>query len=490
MLLSEVARALPGVLKQQGDAQITGVSIDSRSVRPGSVFIALRGKHADGNDYVLDALDRGAAAAVIGRSDVADALAKRGVPFLLVSDTVDACWRISKSIYHDASSRLVVVGVTGTNGKTTTAYIIAQMLSVLGKKAAYLGTLGAIFGEKKYDLPYTTPFAPHTFETLLQLEKDGAEAVVMEVSSHALDQRRVDGVQFDVGVFTNLSQDHLEYHQSMEHYFEAKRRLFLGVDSTKHLTAVVNADDEFGKRLLSEVSPTISFGVHEGDLQVERSDVSLDSLQMVFTYGNKRFVTSASLGAKFNVMNCAGAIASCIALGFAPDAAAEALKCAEAPPGRFETIPTHSDFTVIVDYAHTPDALKKLLASVRELRPARVLTVFGCGGDRDRSKRPLMGGAVASGSDVCFVTSDNPRTENPNAIIEEILTGIVPGTEVHVDPDREASIMAAVATARSGDVVVIAGKGHEDYQIIGTEKRHFDDREVARKAIMERAACV
>ncbi|MBA3725386.1 MAG: UDP-N-acetylmuramoyl-L-alanyl-D-glutamate--2,6-diaminopimelate ligase, partial [Armatimonadetes bacterium] len=316
---------------------------------------------------------------------------------------------------------------------------------------------------------------------------DGANAVVMEVSSHALAQKRVEGIEFDVGVFTNLSQDHLDFHPDMAQYFQAKRRLFGDLPTTKSIVTVANVDDEHGAMLAAQSSRSLSFGSVDADVRLVASEVWLDRLRLSFDHAGHQYEAVVPVGGKFNVSNCLGVVAAAIALGLSPHDVVRALQNVRAASGRFESVPAGGDFNVIVDYAHTPDALEKLLLSVRELTSGRVVAVFGCGGDRDRTKRPKMGAAASTLSDVVYVTSDNPRTEDPAAIIADIMLGV--SAEAKVDPDRKSAIRSAIAEASSGDVVVIAGKGHEDYQILGTSKIHFDDREVAAEAIAERSAC-
>lgn len=484
MRLQHLAETLTGLRACHSDADLTGVAIDSRSVKVGDLFVAMPGARYDGHYFVEDALKRGAAAALVSQPEIFHELQQQNRPCALVIDATDACWRVSKQIYGDPSAKLVVVGVTGTNGKTTVAWLLSQILTQFGCTTAYMGTLGARVGDRQLSTGLTTPFSPEINSLLKGFADDGVTHVVMEVSSHALAQRRIDGVEFDAAVFTNLSQDHLDFHPDIEDYFIAKRRLFVDLPSSKRLHSVINADDEFGRRLLMEVKDAISFGESSAaHLRLLTSRCTVSEIHFKAEWGGDTVEVHAPMGARFNVMNALAAMGAGLTLGYEATAIAEALSGVSPAPGRFESVPTGQDFDVLVDYAHTPDALEKLLESVRDLKPKRVLTVFGCGGDRDKTKRPLMARAASRLSDVVFVTSDNPRTEDPLRIIEDILEGMDPGTDPFVEPDRRKAIEMAVSSAEPGDVVVIAGKGHEDYQILGTEKIHFDDREVAAAAI-------
>jgi len=475
MRLSDLA-SLPGVLAISGDAEVSSVTLDSREARAGSIFVASKGLSLDGHDFVGGALAAGAAVAV-SRADVFDGLA----PAVLVHDSVDATWRICKEVYADPSSKLKLIGVTGTNGKTTVAWVLRQALEALGTNTAYIGTLGAFVGHDRIDTGLTTPFSPEINEFLKRCVESGVESVTMEVSSHALAQRRVDGLEFDVAVFTNLSQDHLDFHTDFEDYFAAKKRLFEDLPSKKQLVAVINADDEFGRRIDAK-GHVITFG-RQGSLKLLNSSATLDSVCLEIEYEGSVISVNAPLGARFNVSNTLAVFGALLALGYPVQACIKAVEAVKGAPGRFESVPSNKDFKVIVDYAHTPDALEKVLQSARELTEGRLICVFGCGGDRDKSKRPKMAEAASAIADIVWVTSDNPRTENPDAIIADILPGLVDGSVSRVEVDRRMAIKGAIAEAEAGDCVVIAGKGHENYQIIGKEKTHFDDKEVAAEAL-------
>ena len=463
--------SLPGILAINGDAPIDSVTVDSRTAAPGKLFIAAAGQSFDGHDFVQEAMSAGAAVAV-SRLDIFESV----TPAILIDDAAQATWRICKKVYGDPSSRLRLIGVTGTNGKTTVAWMLRQALESLGKPSGYMGTLGGYVGNRKVDTGLTTPFPPQVNEFLIQCLENGIEYVTMEVSSHALAQKRVDGIEFDVAVFTNLSQDHLDYHADFDEYFEAKLRLFHDLPSEKRLVSVINIDDEYGKKIA--VDNCLTFGSN-GDIKLIDSEATLDSVRIHAEYLGELHAIYAQTGAKFNVSNTLAVFGALLALGMDPKASISAIRCVRGAPGRFESIPNSRGFNIIVDYAHTPDALEKVLQSARELTIGKLICVFGCGGDRDRTKRPKMAVAASSFADVVWVTSDNPRTEDPEAIIADIIAGLPEQRNSHVEPDRRKAIQGAISEAGIGDCVVIAGKGHEDYQIIGKEKTHFDDREVA-----------
>ena len=466
-----------GVLAVAGDIEVDSVTVDSREAHPGSLFVAMSGGQTDGHEFVGSALAKGASVAV-SKVDVFEGIS----PALLVDDSVEACWRLSKRVYGDPSARLRMIGVTGTNGKTTVAWVLRQALEALGVRTAYMGTLGGYIGKSRVETGLTTPFPPEINGFLARCLDEGIEAVTMEVSSHALAQRRVDGVEFDVAVFTNLSQDHLDFHADFEEYFAAKQRLFFDLPSNKSVIAVANADDEYGARLLKKAARPLGLGKN-GDVELVAAEPALDSLRMRLRVSSTEYEIEAPLGSRFNVENAMAVFASLLALGYSAADCARALSAVKGAPGRFEAVQNDRGLKVIVDYAHTPDALEKVLNSARELTTGRLICVFGCGGDRDKSKRPKMAAAASTIADIVWVTSDNPRTEDPSAIIKDILPGVSQAAESRVEPDRRKAISGAIAEAKPGDCVVIAGKGHEDYQIIGKEKTHFDDREVAAEAM-------
>jgi UDP-N-acetylmuramoyl-L-alanyl-D-glutamate--2,6-diaminopimelate ligase len=458
-----------------GDPSVTvaEAAYDSRHVAPGALFFCVPGAHADGHDFAVEAAASGAAALVVERR------LETPVPQLLVPSVRRAMGPMSAAVFGHPSDRLRIVGVTGTNGKTTTTYLLEAVTSGVGLAAGVIGTTGARVRGRPVPLARTTPEAPDLHRLLASMRDAGVDVVAIEISSHALAQHRVDGIRARIALFTNLSQDHLDYHASMDAYFEAKARLFTPAMTER---AAVNADDPFGRRLLvAPEVPTTTFAIDtEADLRA--TGVEVDPRGISFRVDGT--LVRSALRGRFNVWNCLGAIAAADALGIARADAARALGSLTGVPGRMETIEEGQDFLVVVDYAHTPDSILGVLRGARPLAAGRLIVVFGCGGDRDRAKRPLMGEAATSAADLTFVTSDNPRHEDPLAIIGEIVPGAEAGGGAYVvEPDRRAAIGRAIREATSGDVIVIAGKGHETVQEIGDERVAFDDREIARAAL-------
>jgi UDP-N-acetylmuramoyl-L-alanyl-D-glutamate--2,6-diaminopimelate ligase len=470
------------------DAAVTAVTYDSRRAVAGSVFVALRGLKADGAEFAAQAAARGAALIVSEsrRPDGTD------VPWLIVSDARLALALLADNFYAHPSRRMMVIGVTGTNGKTTTAYLLASILDAAGLKAGLLGTVTYRLGGEEREASRTTPEAPDVQQLLDEMIRQGCKSAVMEVSSHALALKRVDGMRFAAGIFTNLTRDHLDFHEDMENYFLAKRRLFelLPDDGP----GVINLDDPRGAALLDVSKQVVTFAIGKaadvtpGPLEFTLAGLSFD----VRTPRGTVRVESKLVG-RPNVYNILAASATAVAIGLPLDAIAQGIKALPGVPGRFEVVsPADHEVTVVVDYAHTDDALRNLLETARPLAPRRLVTVFGCGGDRDTTKRPLMGMVAARMSDVVVITSDNPRSEEPQRIIEEIKRGIPAGVQggrapdVQTIVDRREAIERAVEQAEPGDVVLIAGKGHEKYQQIGDRVLPFDDGAIARQALDRR----
>jgi len=463
--------------------EITGVSTDSRRLRRGELFVALRGGHADGRAFIEEALSRGAAAVLHeGGALPSDS----GAPYVCVEDARDALALVSSRFYGRPSERLTVTGITGTNGKTSTAYLLASMLEAAGKKTGIIGTIRYRIGERTKPALFTTP-EPQDFQALLREMLDaGLSHVVAEVSSHALALRRVDHTRFSVAVFTNLTRDHLDFHRDMDDYFDAKKRLFTEL-LDKDGTAVINLDDPYGMRLGQLLRGRVLTYGADGGADLHGEDISVNDRGIAFNIsykGERHRVESKLLGAP-NVQNILAAAGAAVALGMPWDAIVSGVAGLAGVEGRFERVDLGQDFLLIVDYAHTDDALRRLIYSAKEITRGRVITVFGCGGDRDRGKRPLMGAAASELSDLVIVTSDNPRSEDPLAIIREIESGIG-RKNYRVVPDRAEAIEEAVRLAKASDTVLIAGKGHEDYQLIGAERHHFSDREVAEAAIIRK----
>jgi UDP-N-acetylmuramoyl-L-alanyl-D-glutamate--2,6-diaminopimelate ligase len=471
--LESLAASVPDArLRGDRDVLVAGAALDSRSVTPGVLFFCVTGASADGHAFAPAALGAGAVALVVERWLDVDA------PQLLVPSVRTAMGPMSSVVYGDPSADLTVVGVTGTNGKTTVVHLLEAILREAGHRTGAIGTVGARIGDRTVALERTTPEAPDIQSLLARMREGGVTAVAMEVSSHALAQRRVDAVRFDVATFTNLSQDHLDFHPSIEAYFEAKASLFRP-ERAAH--AAVNVDDPWGRRLLDVPMPRTTYGVTEG-ADVRATDVRVETAGSSFTVDGRRFATP--LRGAFNVANALAAIACARVIGVPVHAIERGVAGAGDVPGRMEPVGGEAGPLVMVDYAHTPDSIRSVLAAARPLTTGRVIVVFGCGGDRDRAKRSPMGRAATEGADLTVVTSDNPRSEDPIAIIAEIERGAAEGGGRYVvEPDRRSAIRLALAEAGDGDVVVIAGKGHETVQELGGGMIPFDDRVVAREEL-------
>ncbi|HQR37298.1 MAG TPA: UDP-N-acetylmuramoyl-L-alanyl-D-glutamate--2,6-diaminopimelate ligase [Blastocatellia bacterium] len=458
------------------------VTHDSRRVGTGSLFVAVTGLRHDGNTFVSDAMAAGAVGVV---SEQPRPENFKGA-WLQVSDARRALPRAAAIVFGRPSEWLRLVGVTGTNGKTTTAYLVDRIIREEEGTSALLGTVAYRVGRKTVKAERTTPEAADIQRILRSAVNEGCYSAVMEVSSHAIELGRVDGLRFEVAVFTNLTQDHLDYHGTMEEYFAAKRKFFEGTVCPCPRWAVVNADDAYGQRLANEhEGPILRFGTSRmSDVRAEKFELSLDGLRMdVATPIGPLEIRSPLVGRPY-VYNILAATSAALSLGFSTETIARALRNCAGAPGRFERIAHTGGFAVVVDYAHSDDALTKVLETARELTEGRVITLFGCGGDRDRTKRAPMGKAAGAGSDIAILTSDNPRSEDPLQIIADAEVGLKSaGAMYETIPDRREAIHRAIAIAVPGDVVVIAGKGHEDYQIFADRTIHFDDREVAREAL-------
>jgi UDP-N-acetylmuramoyl-L-alanyl-D-glutamate--2,6-diaminopimelate ligase len=493
MRLAELAGALAGATERLGDSagvEIGGLAYDSRSVRGGELFFCVGGFNVDGHEFAPQAVAAGAAALVVERT------LGLGVPELLVPSARAAMGPLAARFNGEPARHLKVVGVTGTNGKTTTSYLTRALLEAGGHRCGMLGTVKSIIAGREYQVQRTTPEAVDLQADLRSMLDGGDSACVMEVSSHALELHRTDAIPFAAAIFTNLTQDHLDFHASMEDYFQAKRRLFVpGAGAEPPVASIVNVGDPYGRRLADELTGAITFAVDAAaDYRARGLGYGFDgcSFELLTPEGARR--VSLPLPGRFNVANALGAVAAARALGVELDVIVAALERGVRVPGRFEPVDEGQPFAVLVDYAHTPDSLENVLAAARELLGAgegvRLLCVFGAGGDRDRGKRPLMGEIVARLADVAIVTSDNPRSEDPDRIIAEILAGTRDArAEVLAISDRRAAIGEAVGRATAGDVVVIAGKGHEQGQeLAGRRIIPFDDVAVAREALQERTA--
>ncbi len=489
----------------RGDAEIeiTGLAYDSRQVKDGYLFVALRGHSLDGHDYIEDAVERGAVALVTEAfNGTPEKIAAVRVP-----NSREALSKLAARFYDEPATGLSLVGITGTNGKTTTSYLLESILRAAGAKPGVIGTINYRLGGKTYPAPVTTPESLDLMRLLREMADEGVTDVIMEVSSHALDQNRTADCPFKIAVFTNLSRDHLDYHQTMEAYFKAKSRLFSGLPATQGKGpnyAIINRDDPKGTELIRLTqAPVMTYGLGRD------CDLRADGVTADFTGIGARLITpvgeaavrSPLLGV-FNIHNILAATGAAVALGIALDDVVTGIEQLRVVPGRLETVPNTRGLRIVVDYAHTPDALAKTMQTLKPLAEGKLITVFGCGGDRDKGKRYEMGLAAGQQSDLVVITSDNPRSEDPSSIIAQVEKGIQesglpkgrwsssrpgsPSRGYRVEVDRRKAIRMAVAMASTKDLVLIAGKGHEDYQIIGGKRRHFDDREEAGLAASER----
>ncbi len=478
------------VLSQSGNPAVAGVEYDSRRVRPGSVFVAVKGETSDGYRFIDRAIAAGAVAVVT------DSAAETPVPEVAWARVVHgrrALARLSANFYKRPAERLANIGITGTNGKSTTAFLIESILQAAGRKTALIGTIEYHVAGKILPAPHTTPEALELNRLLSEGLGLGVTEAVMEVSSHALEQQRVFGIPFDVAVFTNLTRDHLDYHGTMENYFLAKQVLFEGCGTEPPRAAVLNLDDEYGRqlwKLSQKKSPVVlSYGLTAGDFHAESVEITPRGtrFQMV-TPAGKIAMWSPLIG-NVNVYNVLAASAAGYARDCSADAIAKGIFDLSSVPGRFERVDCGQPFTVVVDYAHTDDALRNLTALARDFvtragLKGKVITLFGCGGDRDRAKRPLMGEAAGKGSDLVILTSDNPRSEDPLAIINDAVVGLQKsGAKYSMEPDRRKAIAFALQHATPGDIVLLAGKGHEKVQITREGTVPFDDIEVARETL-------
>ncbi|BDI28489.1 UDP-N-acetylmuramoyl-L-alanyl-D-glutamate--2,6-diaminopimelate ligase [Capsulimonas corticalis] len=499
--LSELAALLPDSQRYGEDVEIAALAYDSRQVVPGALFIALSGAKSDGHDFIAEALGRGAAALAID-SDRTAWYGDQGVPVIAVPSTRAALPVLASHFYDEPSRQLQLIGVTGTNGKTTTAHMIESIFRILGDRTGLIGTLGGMINGKPVPLERTTPESADLQRMFAEMLEQGVRRVVMEVSSEGALQGRTTGCAFDIGVFTNLTQDHLNTHGTMEAYFEQKLRLFTEYPDAfpeKVFTGVVNGDDEYGVRILAALEaagrPALRYSMEDdtATIRARIHEVSPGGTRFDILYqppvGSTVVIpVSLRLGGLFNVANALAAAGAAIAMRVPPVAIQNGLEALGGVPGRFETVETGDrGFHIIVDYAHTPDGLQRVLESARALKPARLISVFGCGGDRDPKKRPIMGKISFDLADITIVTSDNPRTENPDAILEEIVKGIPSGVDgacVFAQVDRRLAIKQALCEiAQPGDLVVIAGKGHESGQQFAHHKIPFDDRQVAREVL-------
>jgi len=478
------------ILSQSGNPGVSGLEYDSRKVQPGDVFVAMRGDSNDGNKFIGKAIAQGAVAIV---TDSATEKPRAGVAWVQVPHGRRALARLSANFYKHPAERLAVAGITGTNGKSTTAFLLESILSTARRKSVLIGTIEYHVAGKILPAPHTTPESLELNRMLNQAVGDSATEAVMEVSSHALAQQRVYGIPFDVAVFTNLTRDHLDYHHTMEDYFTSKRILFEGCGTDAPRVAVINTDDEYGRELFKvskkHGSEVFTYGMAKAEFRAEKVNLGQRGTRFDLVTREAVIPLFSPLIGKVNVYNILAAAAAAYARNCNSEAIAKGVENLTRVPGRFERVDCGQPFTVVVDYAHTDDALRNLTSLARSFvqeagNKGRVITLFGCGGDRDRSKRPLMGEAAGKGSDFVVLTSDNPRSEDPLSIINDALVGLQrSGTKYKVEPDRKAAIELAIQHAGPGDIVLLAGKGHEKVQITRQGSIPFDDVEVAREVL-------
>jgi len=476
-----IRRAGPGT-------EVNGVEYDSRRVRQGSLFVAFRGGTTDGNHYLPQAVAQGASAIVTdSASGFSAATAYPDLAVIEVEQGRRALAAIAANFFAHPEAQLKLSGVTGTNGKTTTAFLLEAMLRHQGRKTVLAGTIEYHAAGRILPAPHTTPESRDLLELFREGVDGGATEAVMEVSSHALDQERTAGLTFDVAIFTNLTRDHLDYHHTMEDYFAAKRKLF----ESSPRVAILNVDDPYGVRLKAESSSRLvyTYGLQQGDFHANNLYMAPAGMRFTLATPQGEVPLATRLTGKINVYNLLAASAAAMARGLSFEEVAQGAASLDFVPGRFQSVDCGQNFAVVVDYAHTDDALRNIIAVAREFVDkggGRVITLFGCGGDRDRSKRPLMGQAAGAGSDIVVLTSDNPRGEDPLAIIDQVLPGLS-GTPVIVEPDRRHAIELAIAQAQPGDLVLLAGKGHEKTQTIGERVIPFDDVAIAQQVLRERS---
>ncbi len=480
------------VLAQSGDPDVSGLEYDSRRVKPGDAFVAMRGESSDGNQFIDKAIAAGSVAVV---SDSASEKPRQGVAWAQVPHGRRALARLSANFYKRPAERLSVVGVTGTNGKSTTAYLVESIFSAAGRKSALVGTIEYHVAGKILPAPHTTPEALELNQIFHEALGQGATQAVMEVSSHALAQQRVYGIPFSAAIFTNLTRDHLDYHHTMEEYFASKRILFEGCGTEPPRAAVLNVDDEYGRKLVEvgrqRGSEILTYGWAKGDFRADQVEITSRGTRFELVTPKEIVPVFSPMIGKVNVYNILAAAAAAYAQNCGSEAISKGIAELTRVPGRFERVDCKQPFTLVVDYAHTDDALRNLTSLANEFvrqagQKGRVITVFGCGGDRDRSKRPLMGEAAGKGSDFVILTSDNPRGEDPIAIINDALVGLQrSNAKYKTEPDRKAAIAMAIGEAKPGDIVLLAGKGHEQVQISRDGTIPFDDVQVAQQALRD-----
>ena len=486
--LSELALLIPDAKILGADVEISGIEHDSRKVAAGNLFVCMEGAHVDGHKFIPQAVERGAVAILTTRKNFEP---PEKISVLIVPDMLNALAVIVPYFYEYPSRKMRIIGITGTNGKTTTSYLLREIFTCAGFKVGLIGTIQTLIGEESYPVRNTTPNVIDLQKLLAEMLNKKVQVAVMEVSSHALAENRVAGVEFDAAIFTNLTQDHLDFHKTMENYLRAKAKLFDMVSRRgrkENKTAIINADDAASDEILRHcLCKKITYGLKGGaDLRGTQINLRADGMEMQCVMRDAQCVMNLPLSLHvtgiFNVYNVMAAIGAATAENIPLDVIKRALENFKSVPGRFERIFSDKPFAIIVDYAHTPDGVKNVLETARQIAKGKIITVIGCGGDRDHQKRPIMGALATELSDKVILTSDNPRTEDPEKILDDVEAGVSKKNYERV-ADRRAAIFRAVALADAGDVILILGKGHENYQILKNGTIHFDDREIAQEAI-------
>ncbi|NDO46911.1 UDP-N-acetylmuramoyl-L-alanyl-D-glutamate--2,6-diaminopimelate ligase [Clostridium sp. MD294] len=476
MILSTLLQDIEWTLLYGEDKEINAITYDSRKVQKGDLFVCITGFQTDGHKYAQKAIEAGAVAILCEKVIQSD---NKDVTIVQTKNTRHALAVLSANYYKHPCDSMNVIGVTGTNGKTTTTYLIKSVLDTIGHKVGVIGTIENRIGQKVLHADRTTPESLELQELFCEMKKENVTDVVMEVSSHSLDLHRVDGIKYNIGIFTNLTQDHLDYHKTMENYKIAKSLLFQRSDKS-----VINIDDEAGEFMKQYAKgEVLTFGIDkQADITAKEIDISADGVKFTLCYDNKQYTLSLHTPGRFSIYNALGAIGACIFMGIAIEDIIAGLNSNVGVAGRFQTVKSKKA-NAIIDYAHTPDGLENILKTAQEFVKGKIITVFGCGGDRDKTKRPIMGEIAAKLSDYCIITSDNPRTENPAAILDDVEVGVKKTNCEYVKlVDRREAICHAVEYGQKGDLIIIAGKGHEDYQIFADKTIHFDDVEEVRKA--------
>lgn len=479
MEISNLINGLKNVIIKGENRNINNLTFNTSTIINGSLFFCIEGVKVDGHTFAQRAIDSGAEAIVINR----DLKVNGNVSKIIVEDTREAMAIISSNFYNNPSKDMDMVGITGTNGKTTSTFMLKSILDNFGKITGLLGTMYNISGKNIEEAKRTTPESMDLQNMLNEMKNNNVNVCIMEVSSHSLELKRVYGVNFKVGIFTNLTQDHLDFHNNMENYFEAKMKLFSNCD-----ISVINADDEYGKKAIKRISSKlITYGIeNEADVFAKDLIITEDGTQFTLGYIDQLVPIKLNLPGKFNVYNALGCTAAAISMGIPIEIIKLGLQAIEKIPGRSEKINTNKGFTIILDYAHSPDGIINILKTAREYTRGKLITLFGCGGDRDTTKRSLMGKAAGELSDFCVVTSDNPRSEDPSKIIEDIIPGIkATNCPYVIIENRKEAIKYAICNAKKGDVVIMAGKGHETYQILADKTIHFDEREIISELLKE-----